>query len=805
MVISEAIFFTLYILIKTIVLVGEITQGIFTLPGKINYTKLKLPKITIKSLENYTKIPDIEPEKPAEPSKEETEQTKETFTKVAKQAKEVLEKSAGKTKEILKMTAVSSAAFLKLVNSKTSSAAKKTFQFIKYSVIPFVLRVWNKLISIVKAIVRFITSYRIGYYVLGLVTCFLIVFAWQSYEFVKQLPSPKNIGKLNYPVTTQILDKNGKLLYEIYRDQNRTPVKLTTLPKYISQATISTEDKEFYSHHGISIVGGMLRAVKDTYISNELQGGSTITQQLVKSALLSPDRTIERKVKEIILAVWTENLYTKDQILEMYLNQVPYGGSAYGIEEASKTYFGKSASKLTIGEAAMLAGMTRAPSLYSPYVNPERAKQRRNEVLNRMLQEKYITEEQYKIETAKTLVVNPPKVNIQAPHFVFYTKQKLEEQYGPSVVEEGGLRVTTTLDLDVQKEAEKILQEEITKVANLNVTNGAILVTKPATGEIVAMVGSVDYYGKDGAFNVTTGLRQPGSSIKPVMYSLALENGYTAASLIDDSPLVVANPGSEPYKPVNYDGRYHGQVSIRLSLANSFNIPAVKVLQSLGVQRFIYHAEKMGIDTWNDPSRYGLSITLGGAEVRMTDMAEAFGVFANKGNLMNLSNIKAIENQHGDSMDFDKSEPRQVMDPGVAYIISDILSDNQARVTAFGPGSQLEIPGYKASVKTGTTNELKDNWTIGYTPEYLVSVWVGNNDNTPMNPYLTSGITGAAPIWHRVMEYLLKKENKQEAWFEKPSDIVERNCNGKVEYFIAGTENSSYCRPTRAPFPLRLL
>jgi membrane peptidoglycan carboxypeptidase len=493
MVISEAIFFTLYILIKTIVLVGEITQGIFTLPGKINYTKLKLPKITIKSLENYTKIPDIEPEKPAEPSKEETEQTKETFTKVAKQAKEVLEKSAGKTKEILKMTAVSSAAFLKLVNSKTSSAAKKTFQFIKYSVIPFVLRVWNKLISIVKAIVRFITSYRIGYYVLGLVTCFLIVFAWQSYEFVKQLPSPKNIGKLNYPVTTQILDKNGKLLYEIYRDQNRTPVKLTTLPKYISQATISTEDKEFYSHHGISIVGGMLRAVKDTYISNELQGGSTITQQLVKSALLSPDRTIERKVKEIILAVWTENLYTKDQILEMYLNQVPYGGSAYGIEEASKTYFGKSASKLTIGEAAMLAGMTRAPSLYSPYVNPERAKQRRNEVLNRMLQEKYITEEQYKIETAKTLVVNPPKVNIQAPHFVFYTKQKLEEQYGPSVVEEGGLRVTTTLDLDVQKEAEKILQEEITKVANLNVTNGAILVTKPATGEIVAMVGSVDY------------------------------------------------------------------------------------------------------------------------------------------------------------------------------------------------------------------------------------------------------------------------------------------------------------------------
>jgi 1A family penicillin-binding protein len=778
--------------------VGEITQGIFTLPGKINYTKLKLPKITIKSPESYTELPEKE-EKPQD-TEPKIEKSSEALKKTLDQSQKILKEGVEKTTEVLKKTAIKTGEILKTIAYKSIRAGKKTLHFIKYSVIPYFGRVWNKLASIVKSIVNFFTSYRLGYYVLGLVTCFLIVFAWQSYAFVKQLPSPKNIGKLNYPVTTQILDKNGKSLYEIYSEQNRTPVKLTTLPKYISQATIATEDKEFYSHHGISIVGGMLRAVKDTYISNELQGGSTITQQLVKSALLSPDRTIERKVKEIILAVWTENLYSKDQILEMYLNQVPYGGSAYGIEEASKTYFGKSASKLTIGEAAMLAGMTRAPSLYSPYVNPERAKQRRNEVLNRMLQEKYITQEQYKLETAKTLVVNPPKVNIQAPHFVFYTKQKLEEQYGPSVVEEGGLRVTTTLDLDVQKEAEKILQEEIAKVANLNVTNGAILVTKPATGEIVAMVGSVDYYGKDGAFNVTTGLRQPGSSIKPVMYSLALENGYTAASLIDDSPLVIANPGSEPYKPVNYDGRYHGQVSIRLSLANSFNIPAVKVLQSLGVQRFIYHAEKMGIDTWNDPSRYGLSITLGGAEVRMTDMAEAFGVFANKGNLMNLSNIKAIENQHGDSMDFDKSEPRQVMDPGVAYIISDILSDNQARVTAFGPGSQLEIPGYKASVKTGTTNELKDNWTIGYTPEYLVSVWVGNNDNTPMNPYLTSGITGAAPIWHRVMEYLLKKENKQATWFEKPSDIVERNCNGKAEYFIAGTENSSYCRPAPQRF-----
>jgi 1A family penicillin-binding protein len=811
MVISEAFFFVLYIVIKTVVSVGEITQNIVTLLWKINFTVLNLQKLKNSFKKNDTKTHEHKENHEIQHeisliTKEKTlfiQKLKPLLHLYSQQAAEVLTTSKETIQKTVKKININKRAshFFKAVKKGTFFTIRKSIDILGFVVIPTVVTFFKNVKAFFQSVAKFFTSYRLGYFALGLLSCFILVFAWQSYEFVQQLPSPKNIGKLNYPVSTQITDRNGKPLYEIYRDHNRTPVRLHTLPKYIAQATIATEDKDFYTHHGISIVGGMLRAIKDTYISNELQGGSTITQQLVKSALLSPDRTIERKVKEIILAVWTENLYSKDQILEMYLNQVPYGGSAYGVEEASKTYFGKHASNLTLGEAALLAGLPRAPSLYSPYVNPERAKQRRNEVLNRMLTEHYITQDQYKAETSKPLAISPLKTNIQAPHFVFYTKQKLEEQFGPSVVEEGGLRVKTTLNLDVQHEAEKILKEEIAKVAYLNVTNGAVLVTKPATGEIVAMVGSVDYNASpSGAFNVVTGLRQPGSSIKPVMYSLALENGYTAASLIDDSPLVIANPGAEPYRPVNYDGRYHGQVSIRLSLANSFNIPAVKVLQTLGVQRFIYHAEKMGIDTWTDPSRYGLSITLGGAEVRMTDMAEAFGVFANKGNLTNLTNIKEIENQHGDTMEFDKTSTHQVMDPGVAYIISDILSDNQARVTAFGPGSQLEIPGYKASVKTGTTNELKDNWTIGYTPEYLVAVWVGNNDNTPMNPYLTSGITGAAPIWHRVMEYLLKKEGQPEKWFDKPSDIVERNCNGKPEYFINGTENSSYCRPTPAPF-----
>ncbi len=638
---------------------------------------------------------------------------------------------------------------------------------------------------------------KIVYFTVGAVILLFFIMGWQGYIFIKSLPSPKNIGKLNYPTSTHIYDRNGNMLYEIYKEENRTPVELKALPDYVLQATIATEDKDFYNHNGVSIVGGVLRAAKDTYLTHELQGGSTITQQLVKSALLTPERTLSRKVKEMILAVWTEQLYTKDQILEMYLNQVPYGGSAYGIEEASKTYFDKPAKNLTLEEAALLAGLPRAPSVYSPYVNPERAERRRNDVLKRMLQERFISQEQYDASIKKSLTVVPPNIDINAPHFVFYIKQELERQYGASVVEEGGLRVKTTLDLEIQREAEKILKEEIAKVSYLNITNGAILVTKPSTGEIVAMVGSLDYYAQPhGAFNVTTGLRQPGSTIKAVMYSLALENGFTAASVIQDQPLVINIPGSEPYRPVNYDGRYHGNVPLRMALANSYNIPAVKVLQTLGVQQFVNHAEKMGIDTWKDSSRFGLSLTLGGGEVTMVDMAESFGVFANTGRLQNLTGIQDIQNLYGENLDYDKPFARQVLDEGVAYIISDILSDNVARQQAFGANSALEIPGYKTSVKTGTTNELKDNWTIGYTPDYLVTVWVGNNDNTPMNPYLVSGITGAAPIWNRTMTYLLQKDypNKPNTWMEKPSDIVERICyGGRVEYFLAGTEGSAYC------------
>lgn len=652
-----------------------------------------------------------------------------------------------------------------------------------------------------KATKAFYVSFAISfkYFIAGFLFCLCTIFLVESYFFIKSLPSPKNIGKVNYPLSTHIFDRNGKLLYEIYRDENRTPVKLTLLPPYIGQAVIAIEDKDYRSHRGISLVSGVLRALKDTVRTNSLQGGSTITQQLVKSALLSPERTFERKAKEIILALWTEQLYTKDQILEMYLNQVSFGGASYGIEEAAKAYFGKSAQQLTIPEAALLAGLPQAPSLYSPFFNPEAALKRRNDVLTRMYQQRFITKEQKDAALKTPVTVLPPKTNIRAPHFVFYAKQALEEDYGIKQVEEGGLRVRTTLDLDIQKESEKILREELDKIKNLNVTNGGIIVTDPRTGDILAMVGSVDYFARpDGAFNVTTALRQPGSSIKPLLYSLALERGYTAATIINDSPIIFSNPGGEPYSPVNYDGKFHGNVTFRAALANSYNIPAVKILNTLGVQNFVDHARTMGIDTWIDSSRFGLSLSLGGGEVTMLDMAEAFGVFATGGYRIPTRAILKLENNNRDIVSESEPEKEKVMDTGITYVMSDIMSDNAARIPAFGPGSALEVQGYKVAVKTGTTDNKKDNWTDGYTPEFVVIVWVGNNDNTPMNPALTSGITGAAPIWHRVMQYLLTEKSKMghNITFVKPDDVNEKVCNGRKEIFVKGTENTVFCQPT---------
>jgi 1A family penicillin-binding protein len=642
---------------------------------------------------------------------------------------------------------------------------------------------------------------HVKFFLFGAFSALVFILAQQGYTFISDLPNPKLIGNVNFPVSTQIYDRNGVLLYDVFRDQDRTPVKLGDLPDYVVHATLAIEDRNFYNHNGISVVGGVLRAVKDTYKTGDLQGGSTITQQLVKSSLLTPERTFERKIREAILALWTERIFTKNEILQMYLNQVAYGGTAYGIEEAAKTFFNKSARDLTLSEGALLAGLTRAPSSYSPYVNPRLAIQRRNEVLQSMYEIGYLSKEQYDTSLQAPLNIEPPKTFIRAPHFVFYVKSLLEQRYGIRRVEEGGLRVVTTLDVEMQEQIEKILREEVEKVSNLNVSNGAVLVTAPSTGEILAMVGSKNYFEDAyGAYNVTTVPRQPGSSIKPLLYALALEkNLFTAATPITDAPIVYSIPGSQPYRPVNYDGSYHGNVPLRYALANSYNIPAVKVLNEVGVQPFVEHARKMGLTTWNTPERYGLSLSLGSAEVKMIDMAEAYGVFANYGTRVDINPILSVEDFRGDTLEtFSVSATPNVLSPQTAFIISDILSDNYARRLAFGPQSDLVIPGRKVAVKTGTTNSKRDNWTDGYTRKFLVSVWVGNNDNSPMNQLLTSGVTGASPIWNRVMTYVLDKnidvtaDVQPPAEFSIPDGVVTKKCfYGQIEYFRAGTEGNA--------------
>ncbi len=659
-------------------------------------------------------------------------------------------------------------------------------------------------------------SVKIRYFLYGILTGLIGIALYQSYLFVTSLPNPRLIGSVNFSVSTQIFDRHGALLYDLYRDQDRTPVKIDSLPEDIIHATLSIEDRNFYNHNGISLVGGVLRAMKDTYKTGDLQGGSTITQQLVKTSLLSPERTFERKVKEVILAIWTERIYTKKQILEMYLNQVAYGGTAYGIEEASRTYFDKSAQELTLSESALLAGLTRAPSSYSPYVNPQLAIQRRNEVLQSMYETGYISKTEYDTEVRRALKIQPPKNFIRAPHFVFYVKSLLEKKYGIRRVEEGGLRVVTTLDITMQDEIEKILKEEVAKVASLNVSNGAVLVTSPSTGEILAMVGSKNYYEDPyGAFNVATARRQPGSSIKPLVYALALEKGIlTASTPILDAPIAYVTAGAPRYVPVNYDGQFHGNVPMRFALANSYNIPAVKTLEMVGVRPFIDFAQSMGITTWDTPTRYGLSLALGGAEVKMVDMAEAYGVFANYGSRVDLNPLLKVEDYRGNVLEeFHVTRTDNIISPKTAFIMSDILSDNNARKFAFGLQSDLNIPGYKVAVKTGTTNSKRDNWTHGYTRKFFVGVWVGNNNNTPMNPQLTSGVTGASPIWKRVMTYVLDKnipvtgDVQPPTEFSLPEGIASRSCyGGVIEYYMDAEQASKACpqgqfglTPTPAP------
>ena len=645
-----------------------------------------------------------------------------------------------------------------------------------------------------------------------LILLFLLITSGAIFYFyiLKDLPLPTKLSSSSTPQSTLIYDRNGKLLYNIYDEKNQIFIPLSNVPKYIQQATISIEDRNFYEHGAIDI-RGMARAAVSIVFKKQLQGGSTLTQQLVKNSLLTQERTIPRKIKEIILAFATEFIYSKNQILEMYLNQSPYGGTAWGIEAASQRYFGKKAKDLNLEESALLAGLPQSPTLYSPFGSrPELAKQRQVEVLKAMEEEGFITKTQKDKAQKTPLKYKKISNEIEAPHFVLYIKDLLIQKYGEKTAQEGGLKVTTTLDLDIQNAAQSSVAAQINRLPkSYRVSNGAAIITDPGSGEILAMVGSKDYFDSsiDGNVNITTALRQPGSSIKPINYAVGLVNKYNAATVFIDQPTCYPNQGGQNYCPINYDGKWHGLVTMRHALGNSFNIPAVKMLKVNGVRAMIATASAMGITTFTNPDNYGLSLTLGGGEVRMVDMAQAFGIFANGGYKINLHPILKITDKNGNLLE-EYNPPtspifgKKVLPEGVAFIISDILSDNGARLAAFGGASELVIPGQTVSVKTGTTNDYKDNWTIGYTPSYLVATWVGNNDNTQMSG-VVSGVTGAAPIWNDIMSYLLK--GKTPEGLSRPADVIQKqvcsdtgtlpppagsgaSCPTKLEYFIRGSE-----------------
>jgi len=610
--------------------------------------------------------------------------------------------------------------------------------------------------------------------------------------WARQLPNPDVLIERGTSKSTKILDRNGRLLYEIYEDRKYNPIPLEEVPEHMLQATLAIEDDRFYSHYGFRLES-IMRAAKASVLDDNLQGASTITQQLVKNVLLTPERTIPRKVKELILSVLVEQKYTKDEILELYLNNIPYGGTAWGIESAAQKFFGKSAKELSLAETALLAGLPTAPTAYSPVTgNIGVSKDRQAQVLKRMVTLGYITQEQADTAYKTPLEFAPQKEFIKAPHFVAYVKKQLESVYGKRYVTFGGLAVTTTIDLELQEKVQQIVAEEVEKNKHLNINNGAAVVLDPKTGEILAHVGSIDYFAEGwGAFDVVTALRQPGSSIKPITYALGFERGLSPATVIEDKPVKFVTP-TEIYKPANYDGKFHGKVSLRQALANSYNIPAVKLVEKLGPDNMVALGGDMGLPGWEIDSSYGLSVTLGGKEVTLLSLANAYGVFARGGVYKETTPFLSVLDSNGYEMysgadtSGTNAEETRVLSEGTAYLISHILSDSNARLPAFGTNNFLDIPGHKVAVKTGTTDNKRDNWTVGYTPSVVVGVWVGNNDNSPMNQRLASGLSGAAPIWNRIMRTVLNGKPNED--FRKPGNVFvkhDKDC-GRSEIFVEG-------------------
>lgn len=628
-------------------------------------------------------------------------------------------------------------------------------------------------------ILRFFSFATLFSTVLGILI-FIAVFAW----FTKDLPQPGKVVRRE-GFSTQLLDREGRQLYDVYGEERREPVALNQISEYLRQATIATEDKDFYTHAGFDPLTPVRMVYNYMFRKGRVVGGSTLTQQLVKNVLLTSDRTAIRKFKELVLSMQIERQFTKDQILEMYLNEVPYGSNAAGVQSASQLYFNKDASQLSLVESAILAGLPQRPSSYSPYSGKKNDegvdlwKWRTIGVLRRMREDNYISAELEKTAIAEldSVVFQQQSTSIKAPHFVFYVKDQLEELFGPEVVENGGLKVYTTLDLQMQNVTQDIVKEEIDKVKDFNITNGAVIVMDPQTGEILTMIGSKDYFSSDidGKFNVAVnGLRQPGSSIKPVTYLAALKKGYNPASmLIDVQTIFQPNDKIKAYEPKNYDGKYRGPVSFRNALGSSLNTTAVKLLANVGVPNMLQLAFDMGFPTLEPTQKnlqnFGLAVTLGGGEVHLIDTVSSYSSFANGGTRVEPVSVLKVEDQTGKVLyEYKPVAGKRVMDAAEAFLINDILSDNNARLLAFGANSLLNT-GKPIAVKTGTTNDQKDNWTIGWSKTTMVGVWVGNNNNSAMTR-VASGITGASPIWRRVMNMAIDNGRETPAW-DMPENV----------------------------------
>ena len=583
-----------------------------------------------------------------------------------------------------------------------------------------------------------------------------------------RIPALEDISERKIDQSTKIYDRTGEiLLYDMSSDTRRALVPFEDISPYARTATIAIEDKNFYSHNGFQWTSFLRAVFVNLSTLSFSQGGSTITQQVVKNSILTKDKTPARKLKELILAIKLEKVLTKDEILSLYLNEIPYGGTIYGIGEAAQSFFGKPASQLTLAESAYLAALPKAPTYYSPYGrNLPELKARKDLVLYEMLSNNFISQEEYG-SAKKERVKFKPRGNtgsIKAPHFVFFVIDYLTQKYGEGVVANSGFKVITTLDYSLQLEAEVISKKygAINK-EKFNGENNGMVAIDPRNGDILMMVGSRDYFDKeiDGNFNVTTGLRQPGSTFKPFIYATMFKKGYTDQTILYDTPIQFAARCAPDnfitddvcYAPTNYDNRFRGPMTIRNALAQSVNIPAVQGLYLAGVDDSIATAKSMGIETLNDPSRYGLSLVLGGGEVSLLDMTSAYSVFANDGIRNPYTPVLWVEDAQGNIVDRYSLSPRRVLPEKISRLITDILSDNAARTPGFGANSALYIPTRPVAVKTGTSNDYRDAWIIGYTPNLTVGAWVGNNDNRPMEKKV-SGLV-VAPLWREYMEQIL--------------------------------------------------